>query len=194
MTRVQDNPNEDGVDNLATMTGEIQVAGGTIAGMARESSGVSFEQKGPAMSKRALVRRALAYMTGYFGVKQVREVLNHYFPVHSRELSENQLRSILSNFACRRIIGLRRNKAGRSPAVYETLRRPEPPFDIFRGVPNDGKAVWVATVSGLMNARATMEEFVTADPGPYFVFHRTDHTVLAKVETARKQNAATRTA
>lgn len=54
-----------------------------------------------------------------------------------------------------------------------------PVFDIFAGMV-DKNAIWVETVRGLSGARERMEVIAKQNPGHYFVFSRTDHSILAK--------------
>lgn len=60
-----------------------------------------------------------------------------------------------------------------------------PVFDIFAGMV-DKDAVWVETVGGLSSARERMEIISKQNPGHYFVFSRTDHSILAKTKTAQR--------
>ena len=60
-----------------------------------------------------------------------------------------------------------------------------PVFDIFCGMA-DKEAVWVETVSGFSSARERMETIAKLEPGHYFVFSRTDHSILAKITTHEK--------
>ena len=83
------------------------------------------------------------------------------------------------------------------PAIEAALRGKQfvsenlkvPLFDIFAGIA-DKSARWVDTVAGLANARDRMLEIAAQRPGPYFVFSRRDHTILAQTETAEKSEPA----
>jgi len=60
-----------------------------------------------------------------------------------------------------------------------------PVFDIFAGI-MDKDAIWVETTRGLTSARERMEVLAKQNPGHYFVFSRTDHSILAKTSTQQK--------
>ena len=49
------------------------------------------------------------------------------------------------------------------------LTQPADSFDIFSGQP-DLDAVWVASVTGIENARQRMHEIAAERPGEYFIF------------------------
>jgi hypothetical protein len=63
---------------------------------------------------------------------------------------------------------------------------PEPIFDIFRGGPSDKDAVWIESVEGLSSARERMQQIAVVTPGQYFVFSRSSHYILARIDTRRK--------
>jgi hypothetical protein len=65
-----------------------------------------------------------------------------------------------------------------------------PNFDIFSGWP-DEYAVWVETVEGLAAARDRMAQIAAAKPGRYFVFSRSDHSILAYAEREACDSSAT---
>ncbi len=50
----------------------------------------------------------------------------------------------------------------------------------------DKEAMWVETVNGLSSARERMETIAMLKPGNYFVFSRTDHSILAKMTIQEK--------
>ncbi len=78
------------------------------------------------------------------------------------------------------------------------MNTPQPVMDIFCGFPDDKDAVWITTVSGLAEARATMVRIAAARPAPYFIRFSNSGLVLTQVdtrvrtieETKSKSNAA----
>jgi two-component system, NarL family, nitrate/nitrite response regulator NarL len=60
-----------------------------------------------------------------------------------------------------------------------------PVFDIFAGMV-DKNATWVETTRTLSSARERMEIIATQNPGHYFVFSRTDHSILVKTNTQQQ--------
>lgn len=61
----------------------------------------------------------------------------------------------------------------------------EPFFDIFKG-PSEKNAVWIEAVEGLSNARERMEQIAAENPGEYFLFSTSSHSILARIETLKK--------
>ena len=55
------------------------------------------------------------------------------------------------------------------------------PYDIFY-VAADREPVWFETVEGLSNARERMERIAKVRPGSYFVFSRTDQSIVGQTE------------
>jgi hypothetical protein len=61
--------------------------------------------------------------------------------------------------------------------------RPEPLFDLFRGVPRTADVIWIESVKGLAAARDRIDALAAERPGAYFVFSCADHSYLAIVDT-----------
>ena len=57
-----------------------------------------------------------------------------------------------------------------------------PRFDIFSGT--EKKAQWIEVVEGLDTASKRMEIHATINPGKYFVFNCSEHTIAASVDTS----------
>ena len=54
-------------------------------------------------------------------------------------------------------------------------------FDIFSGTPKN--AMWIEAVEGLSNARDRMQQIAREQPGQYFLFCPSTHTVVSEIET-----------
>ncbi len=63
------------------------------------------------------------------------------------------------------------------------MNTPQPVMDIFCGLPEDKDAVWIATVSGLAEARETMKGIATARPAPYFIRFASSGSLFAQIDT-----------
>ena len=87
---------------------------GVLAEGAASSGGWSFD-----ISKREAVKATLKHVGPQFGAKDVRGVLEKDYPDYSKQIMDNQLSAILSNFASRKLIAVHKKKSGQSPAIYE---------------------------------------------------------------------------
>ena len=56
-------------------------------------------------------------------------------------------------------------------------------FDLFSGKP-DRDALWLEAVEGLEIARRRIAELARLKPGPYFIFHSSDHAIMGTIDTA----------
>ncbi len=81
-------------------------------------------------------------------------------------------------------MALGRSKSG------SLLDRKTPKFDIFAGRFGSTDILWLETIEGLAAARVRMEEIAAQEPGPYFVFFTSDHSVLASIDNSRLMHAS----
>ena len=56
----------------------------------------------------------------------------------------------------------------------------ETTFDIFSGAPEEN-GLWVEAVEGLSNARQRMGQIAAQKPGKYFLFSRSSHSILTRI-------------
>jgi hypothetical protein len=70
------------------------------------------------ISKRDVVRQAIATLSGEFGAKDVRAALSELNESWSAGLDDNQLSSLVARLAEKHEIGVTRAKTGRAPAIY----------------------------------------------------------------------------
>jgi hypothetical protein len=64
-----------------------------------------------------------------------------------------------------------------------------PGFDVFSGF-HDRNAKWIEAVDGLANACEKMQQLAKEEPGPYFVFSQSTHTVVASIDSSPKAKHA----
>ena len=73
------------------------------------------------VSKRDVVRQAIARLSGDFGARDVRAALSQINPEWSAGLDNNQLSSLVARLAEKSEIGVTKPKVGRAPAIYTKL-------------------------------------------------------------------------
>jgi len=56
----------------------------------------------------------------------------------------------------------------------------ETTFDIFSGAPEEN-GLWIEAVEGLSNARQRMGQIAAQTPGKYFLFSRSSHSILTRI-------------
>ena len=61
----------------------------------------------------------------------------------------------------------------------------EPTVDIFSGH-SDKDPLWLEAVQGLSKARERVEQIATQNPGQYFLFCSSNHSIPFRVETFEK--------
>lgn len=62
-------------------------------------------------------------------------------------------------------------------------------YDVFYGS-DEHDAVWQCSVDSLNRARQRMDEIAKKKPGAYFIYYLPERTVIARIDTARKDQLA----